>query len=258
MAIDYLLEVGCEPQRSLGRDQLVALSRTRILARSAIVHMREEGDMREPNEIEVQLTMRKPAGDLARGVTLQDLLDEAGPLDAVTPHCATCPAHITSELGCHRRIRYPISEHVEQWVMARLPTSLDCTAGALLVRGLGEFGWDGTPVTRLRGSGTTFFTSRAPYGVRWQGDDGTIEISSDQIFQMMFLVGHLSPAHSLMLALFLGAIPHDTSLHDLRDKRALDRSDIPPEADPEIEQVAAFLRTLVMAVRNDAVIRIDG
>ena len=157
--------------------------------------------------------MRKPGGDSARGVTLQDLLDEAAPLDEVAGHCGACPAGLSREFACHRRIRYPIPEHVEQWLMARLPTHLGCTAGALLVRGLGEFGWDGAPAAKLRAAGTTYFESRVAYGVRWESADGNIEISSDQLFQMMFMVGNLAPTHCLMLALFLGVIPHDTSLH---------------------------------------------
>jgi hypothetical protein len=262
MAIDYVLAMSCEPQRLLGIDRLVNLHRTRILARSALAHVREEGEERPANRIEVQLTMRKPEGDSARGVTLQDLLDEAAPLDEVSPHCATCPAGLPREFACHRRIRYPIPEHVEAWMMTRLPTTLGCTAGALLVRGLGEFGWNGEPAAKLRGSGTTFFESRAPYGVRWQGDDGVVEISSDQLFQMMFMVGNLAATHCLMLALFFGVIPHDISLFDLKDKdgrtRALDAATIPVETDPDIEQLAAFMRTLAVAARLDTSILIDG
>jgi hypothetical protein len=262
MAIDYVLAMGCEPQRQLGVERLIGLHRTRILARSALAQMRRDGEDRDPKDIEVQLTMRKPEGDSARGVSLQDLLDESAPLDEVAGHCATCPAGLTREFACHRRIRYPIPEHVEAWLMARLPTELGCTAGALLVRGLGEFGWTGDPTAKLRSNGTTFFESRAPYGVRWQGEDGVIEISSDQLFQMMFMVGNLAPTHCLMLALFCGVIPHDTSLYDLKDKegrtRALDVAKLPTEADAEIEQLAAFLRTLGVAARLDVSILIDG
>src|SRR5689334_10622590 len=178
MAIDYALALGCEPQRQLGIDRMMGLHRTRILARTALARLREEGDRRAPSEIDVQLTTRKPDGDSARGVRIQDLLDETAPLDAVAGHCATCPAGLPREFACHRRIGYPIPEHVEEWLMARLPRALDCTAGALLARGLDEFGWDGAPVARLRAQGTTFFESRAPYGVRWQGEDGTLEVSS--------------------------------------------------------------------------------
>lgn len=266
MAIDYVLAMGCEPQKLLGIERLVTLHRTRILARSALAHMQEDGETRDPKDIEIQLTTRKPDGDSARGVSLQDLLDESKPLDDVTGHCAQCPAGLPRELACHRRIRYPISEQVEAWMMRRLPHQLGCTAGALLVRGLGEFGWDGAPAAKLRASGTTYFESRAPYGVRWQGEsserDGTIEISSDQLFQMMFMVGNLAPTHCLMLALFFGVIPHDISLHDLKDPegraRALDAAVVPTEIDGETEQLAAFLRMLGLAARLDVSILIDG
>ena len=146
--------------------------------------------------------------------------------------------------------------------MSRLPTTLACTAGALLVRGLGEFGWDGAPTAKLRASGTTFFESRVAYGVRWEGADGVIEISSDQLFQMMFLVANLAPTHCLMLALFTGVIAHDISLHDLKDTqgraRALAAAHVATEADPDIEQFAAFLRSLAIAARLEIPILVDG
>ncbi|MEO6777647.1 MAG: hypothetical protein ABI467_32265 [Kofleriaceae bacterium] len=276
MAIDYLLEVKCEPQQALGAEKLVELHRTRVLARSALLHMREDGDQREPQEIAIQLTMRNPGGDSARGVTLQDLLNEAAPLDRVSDACKTCPAELHREFACHRRIRYPIPERVEEWLMARLPVTLQCAAGALLVRGLAEFNWDGAPTAKLRAAGTTFFESRVAYGVRWQAEDGsTIEMSSDQLFQMMFLVGqvdpttghgsralHLRPPHCLMLALFTGVIPHDTSLHDLKEgpgrQRVLAGAHVDPHPDPEIEQLAAFLRMLAVAARLDLPILVDG
>jgi hypothetical protein len=262
MAIDYLLGVHCEPHRQLGVDRLVNLNRTRILARSALAHMKEGGDTRAPSQIEIQLTMRTAESDAARGVTLQDLLDEARPLDSVADFCGNCPAQLARAFACHRRIRYPIAEKVEAWLMSRLPESLACTAGALLVRGLAEFGWDGAPTAKLRSAGTTYFESRAPYGVRWESNDGMIEISSDQLFQMMFMVGNLAPTHCLMLALFTGVIPHDTSLHDLKDdggrKRALAAATVASEADPDIEQLAAFLRALGVAARLDVPILVDG
>ena len=262
MAIDYVLGVACEPKQRLGVEHLVNLHRTRLIAHSALAHMRAEGETRPPEDIEVQLTTRKPDGDSARGVTLADMLAEAAPLDDVAPLCATCPAGFQTPFLCHRRIRYPISEAMEVWLMGRLPERLGCTAGVLLVRGLGEFGWDGEPAAKLRASGETYFESRVAFGIRWQGDDGNIDISSDQLFQMMFMVGHLAPTHSLMLALFLGVIPHEISLHDLKEgegrTRALASALIPEHEDPDIEQLASFLRTLALAARLDMPILIDG
>ncbi len=281
MAIDFVLGVACEPKKRLGVEHLVNLHRTRLIARSALAHMRAEGETRPPEDIEVQLTTRKPEGDSARGVTLADMLAEAAPLDEVAPLCAACPAGFQTEFLCHRRIRYPISEAMEVWLMGRLPERLGCTAGALMVRGLGEFGWDGEPAAKLRAAGETYFESRVAFGIRWQGDDGNldgaglsragsaaegrsgvIDVSSDQLFQMMFMVGHLAPTHSLMLALFLGVIPHDISLHDLKEgdgrTRALASAFIPEHDDPDVEQLASFLRTLALAARLDMPILIDG
>jgi len=262
MAIDYVLAMGCEPQKLLGTERLVALHRTRILARSALLHMQEDGESRPPSAIEVQLTMRKPGGDPARGVTPADLPARRPPPAEVATPCPECPAGMTREFACHRRIRYPVPEHVEQWLMARLPANLGCTAGALLVRGLGEFAWDGAPTARLRAAGTTYFESRVAHGVRWVGPDGTTELSSDQLFHMMFMVGNLAPAHSLMIALFLGVIPHDTSLHLLKGGPArdlvLEHAFVASEADGDIEQLAAFLRMLALAARLDATVLIDG
>jgi hypothetical protein len=136
------------------------------------------------------------------------------------------------------------------------------TAGTLLARGLGEFGWDGAPAARLRSAGTTYFESRAPYGVRWQHDRGTIEISSDQLFQMMFMVGNLAPTHCLMLVLFCGVLPHNIDIFDLKDSdcrtRALTIADLATEPDADIEQLAAFLRTLAIAARLEVSVMIDG
>jgi hypothetical protein len=108
-----------------------------------------------------------------------------------------------------------------------------------------------------------YFESRVAYGVRWEGPEGgVIEMSSDQLFQMMFMVGNLAPTHCLMLALFCGVIPHETSLHDLKDEagrqRALSGASLAPELDPEIEQLAAFLRATALAAKLDVPILIDG
>jgi hypothetical protein len=265
MAIDYLLAVDCEPQRSLGAERLVELDRTRIQCRAVLDQLRADGDERDPREITIQLSTHRPGGvggDGARGVTLADLLAEATPLEQHAAECATCPAKLSRAYACHERIRYPIPERSEAWLMSRLPDSLATTAGALLVRSMGELGWNGEPTAKLRADGQTFFESRVPYGVRWQGDDGTVEISSDQIFHMMFMVGALHPAHCLMLALFLGVIPHATSLHDLKDdagrKRVLATAHVDRQADAEIEQLASFLRMLAIAARLDTTIFVDG
>jgi hypothetical protein len=264
MAIDYVLAMGCGPHERLGVDRLVGLHRTRIMARAALAHLRAEGDRRAPAEIELQVaTGTGPAASGRRaGMTLQAMLDESAALDDVTPLCAACPAGLPRELACHRRIRYPIPEHVEAWLIGRLPATLACTAGTLLARGLAELAWSGEPAARLRASGSSYFESRAPYGMRWNREGGALEVSSDQLFHMMFFVGNLAPSHCLMLAVFCGVVPHDISPAELRDEaartRALAAAELAPHPDPDIEQIAQFLRMLAVAARLDVPIFIDG
>ena len=143
--------------------------------------------------------MRKPSGDIARGVTLQDLLDEAKPLDAVAEACATCPAGFTREFACHRRIRYPIPEHVEAVADGAAADVARVHGGrAARARPRASSAGTGAPAAKLRAAGDTYFESRVAYGVRWDGENGgVIEMSSDQLFQMMFMVG---PARADALA----------------------------------------------------------
>ena len=77
MAIDYVLAMGCQPQKLLGVERLVELNRTRILARSALAHMEEDGVEKPPSEIEIQMTTRRAGASSGHGVTLQDLLDQS-------------------------------------------------------------------------------------------------------------------------------------------------------------------------------------
>ncbi|HEY4239885.1 MAG TPA: hypothetical protein VGM88_08720 [Kofleriaceae bacterium] len=264
MAIDYVLAAPCVPQETLGVERLVELSRMRSMARTILAMREAEGDTRPADQIQVQFAIRRLGEDANdRGTTVAELLAETAPLDEVAPHCATCPAGMPRELACHQRIRYPIPEHVEQWLIGRLPESLGCTAGTFLVRALREFGWDGAPVERMRAAGTTFFESRVAYGVRWEAPDGDkIELSTDTLFQMMFHVGPLQPTHALMLALFLGVLPHDLDLGALRDdtarRAALQAARVTPTGDQDIEQLANFLRLLPHAALVELPILIDG
>jgi hypothetical protein len=268
MAIDYVLDVRCPPKATLGEDaggkeRLVELHRTRTIARAALELARRQGDQRPVEQLTLQMassTLASGASAVAPVTTVGALLAQCAELEPLAAHCRGCAASGGVEFGCHRRISYPIAEEAEAWLMARLPPSLECTAGALLTRAIRELGWDGAGAGRMRAAG--FFESRAPYGVRWRRDDHTVEVSSDQIFQMMFLVGDLEPSHCVMVALTLGVIPHDTELAALKDpaRRAalLAAADLPVQSDPGVEQIAAFLRALRDAARLDLKLRVDA
>ncbi|MBP9087032.1 MAG: hypothetical protein KBG15_13000 [Kofleriaceae bacterium] len=263
MAIDYVLGVQCEAKQNLGVERLVTLHRTRIIARAALTQARAGGDHRAAEDISLAVATNMVSGAPAASTTIAGLMARSAALDAYGDECRTCPAAPHgAEFGCHQRINYPIAEDAEAWLMSRLPKSLDSAAGALLVRGMQEFTWDGAPVAKLRTRAGEFLESRVPYGVRWQLDGKPVEVSSDQLLQMMFFVGHLAPTHCLMLALFVGAVSHDASFHDLKDSagraKLMHAAVIERQADPAVEQVAAFLRAVLAAARLEVPLFIDG
>src|SRR5262249_37275996 len=109
----------------------------------------------------------------------------------------------------------------------------------------------------LRARGRTFFESDLPARVEW----GETSLTADQLFQMLFLVGPLEPSHALMIALFLGVLPHDTPPRDLRDRKRRDRllsqATVPVE-DARVQPVAEFLRSMALACTLDVRVLVDG
>ena len=153
--------------------------RTRVLARSALAHMREDGEARPPSEIEVQLTMRKPTATPRAALTLQDLLNESAPLDEVAGHLRHCPAVLPREFACH-----PASStrsRARRGVVDGAPSNdARCTAGALLVRGLASSAGTASP-EKLRASGTNILREPCPVWRAGRATTGRVEISSDQL-----------------------------------------------------------------------------
>ena len=98
MAIDYTLELPCEPKRKLGLEGLS--ERLRLL---------------EDLQTELDLNPQQMA-------SVREIVFELRPLAF---HCAKCPAnHRNREFGCFGRVETPISEEGEEWLLDLLPPSL--------------------------------------------------------------------------------------------------------------------------------------
>jgi hypothetical protein len=263
MAIDYVIGVQCEAKRVIGVEQLVVLNRSRIIARVALEHARADGDQRPESQIPLQLATGAAGGPSFNSTTIGELKSASSALDAHGEECKTCPAAPRRlPFECHQRISYPISEDAEEWLMSRMPKDVTSAASSLLLRGVEEFKWTGGPVAKLRSKTGEYLESRVPYGVRWTVNDKPVEVSSDQILQLMFYVGHLAPTHCLMIALFCGAVDHSASFHDLKDPvgraKLLQHATVAPESIQSIEQIAQFIRTVATAARLEVPVFIDG
>ncbi len=162
---------------------------------------------------------------------------EASPLVAARARaaslCVSCRANVRGRpLGCAGLLPTPIPGAAERWLLARLPRSMESTAGAILASAVDDFEWDGRYAARLRAApGQTFAmrTALAQDG----GARGALALTSDQAFDMLLGVAHVRRAHPLLLALAFGVIPHDT----------------PPDALGALRQDPAGLWPLLTAAR---------
>jgi hypothetical protein len=260
MGVDHVVDLECNAKRALGVETIVNLLKSRSRA-DAILHMsRQNGDNRPPEQITFKVAVQRPTGVETQDVSVAMLFQQAAGLDPHRSGCASCPANagMAAGFGCVRYLNYPIEQRTEQWLWSRLPQDMRCTAGHFLQRAIADFGWDGAPSAKMRAQGRTFFESPTPLSGSWP--DG-FSFTSDQLFHMLFHVGHLGATHSLMVALFLGVLPHDLDPQILGDRarraQMLGLAGVPPQ-EGQREQMAEVLRALVMAARLEVDLLVDG
>ena len=213
MAIDYIIDYPCPPKEKLGPEGIVERLKGQERAEVIIQLFRDNGDDRPPSQMGFEFTRATPDGEDENTVIIvQDLLDEAAELEPLAHHCQGCPANRTGKpFGCVGFIQYPITEAGEQWLLDRLPVPDEPLIWLLLRQGLREFKYDGETVAPLRANANNYFES-ATVQSRLLGE---LSINANQIFEMIFAVGHIIPNHAALLLLFFNAIPRDLEAQDI-------------------------------------------
>ncbi len=207
MAIDYVIDYDCVPKQTLGTDGILERLKGEERARTIIALYRRNGDQRPPTEMGFEMVRTAADGsEETQVIVVQHLLDSAAELEPLKQHCAGCPAnHVGLPFGCMGKIDYPLSGVGEAWLLNRLPEPTQPLIWLLLRQGIEELGYDGSTVRALREAGRTHFDEeRTIYRAL-----GEITVTSDQVFEMTFLLGNLQPNHSGVLLLFFGAIHRD-------------------------------------------------
>jgi hypothetical protein len=202
MAIDYVVHLSCTPKETFGVDGLLDRLKAGARAREVIRLYRTNGDNRPPAEMGFEFARSLPDGEEEVVVIMvQDMLDQAAELEPLIPFCADCPANVLNRpFGCYGSINYPISSAAEKWLLDQLPSNREPILWMLLRESLKQN--DGHPVEPLRAGGI-YFDERAVRGREY----GEYIASADQVFQMLFLYGHIQAIHAGMLLLFFNAAP---------------------------------------------------
>jgi hypothetical protein len=207
MAIDFVVDYGCDPKRKFGTPEILERLKMRVRAQTIIRLFREHGDSRPPSEMGFEFVRQTPEGEEETQIIIvQDLLDRATELDEWGHHCAGCAANArNAPFGCVDAVQYPLSARGERWLLDRLP-GIDAPFLWLLLRqGIQEMGYDGEAVKGLRASGTYFEADAA-----MTRDMQDFIIDTNQVFEMTFMLGDIQPAHAGMLLQFFNAVPRTT------------------------------------------------
>lgn len=263
MGVDYVVDLDCAPKDALGVQGVVDLLKARARAEYVRDVFRANGDHRPLSEMTFETVVLRPEGPVEESVSVQSLFDRAAALEPHAPACQGCEARCQPiPFGCVGYVSYPVQPATEAWLLEQLPVDLGSPAGTMLASAFRDFGWDGGFTQRLRAQGDTFFTEPAGRHRQWSGG---FSVSNDQLWQILFGLGHLSPAHSMMCALFLGVIPHHTTAEGLaqlsRDTARIGGHALRYEVgheDPQIAEVARFLRAMGLAAALGVSLLIDG
>lgn len=206
MAIDYIVDYACVPKETLGTQGILDRLKARDRASTVIQLYREGGDQRPPSEMGFEMSRNLPDGsEETRVIIVQDMLDEAAELDPLASYCEGCPANVIQRpFGCVSHVQYPLSAAGEVWLLKQLPDPEEPLPWLLLRQAVEEMGYNGVSVETLRTSESYFAD---PNG--FARGLGEFQVSTNQVFEMLFMLGHIQPAHAGILLLFFNAIDRD-------------------------------------------------
>lgn len=269
MAIDYVLDLNCIPKQALTTQGIVDRLKGAERAQAIIRLYRDGGDQRPPDEMSFEFSRSTPDGnEEVRVFSVQDLLNEAEQLKPLGGHCAGCAANVTGKpFGCVGFIQYPITSAGEAWLLDRLPVPDEPLIWLLLRQGVEDFQYDGATIQPLRQIDGVYFEDQLPaYRVL-----GEFTLDANQLFEMIFAVGHINPNHAALLLMFLHGIPRDMEADAI-----MRVTPAPPDAetrypfavqldptsdsaqDRSIQELAAFLKALYTAWRLNIRVIIDA
>ncbi len=261
MAIEYIVDLVCPVKEILPPAKFMYLIKMGNMANVAIALAGEAAKTKPLAEFFVKHILKTPTGTQEQQVSIQTMLDAAAELRLHEHRCQGCRGNMLNRsFGCYGSISYPVQAETEQRLMDLLPQRLESTAGSLLREVVRDFKYDGHLVRNMRRR--HLFERTDPIKRTWGFAFAKWEFDSNQLLEMMFCVGAVQPNHSMMLALFLGMIPHDIRPELLQNTNML-RSTLADarlekeNRSPQMNEVAGFFKALKTALDLDANLYVD-
>ncbi|MBX3081026.1 MAG: hypothetical protein KF716_05280 [Anaerolineae bacterium] len=254
MGIDYVIDYECVPKQELTSLGIMERLKAKQRAQAVIKLYRDRGDMRPPSEMGFEMVRRVADGsEEVQVIVVQDMLNDAAPLDSLRTHCAGCPANVLDKpFGCFNTINYPISQQAEVWLLKRLPTPEDPLIFLLVQQAVQDIQPNSElaeQIGSMRSRPGVFFQSSEVLGRRY--DEMTI--TTNHIFQLLFLPESINPAYGSLLLLLFNAIPRDMDAeHLMQLASSTPDRDIPLLIEDELgdDQTLADIKDFLRAVHR--------
>ncbi len=255
MAIDYVIDYDCVPKQTMGTMGIIERLKGQERADAIIALFRQNDDQRDPSEMGFEMVRTAADGsEETQIVVVQHLLDSAEELEPLAPYCVGCPANRAGKpFGCIDHISYPITGKGEAWLLNQLPRPDEPLIWLLLREGIEKFHYDGSTVRELRSTNQNLFEEERTIYRRL----GEISVTSDQLFEMTFLLGNVQPNHAGILLLFFAAIDRENmeapTIMGIGELPTDDRVQYPfliehdKEDDPTTTEMKNFLAALYLA-----------
>jgi hypothetical protein len=237
MGIDYVVDLDCQPKKTLSTNKIIALVKGQNQAAVIIEAARSRGDQRPIEQLSFTRMVMRPEGPTEQEVSVGALLKQSEELREHEHSCQGCKANLPNQpFGCYGSVSYPLSIRAEEWLMSLLPKELKSAAGHLLYRAVKDFKYDGGMFLDMRPQ-AIFFESRTPLKRKWGSFLSSWTLTSDQLLQMLFGLGNLQPSHCKTMSVILGMIPTEPS------------SEPPPplESGDKAEQLAHAINAVALA-----------
>ena len=226
MAVDWILNLPCQPKEALGNGDLLVGTDTLLAClkagnrAAAVADMaRQNGDSPEGTSIVVRVA--RADGEVEdQEVCYDDLVAQNRQLDPLAPACEGCPGNVLGRpFGCIGVVNYPIPATVEQWLVDRLQPST-VVGGKLFLAAIRDFGYTGQPIQQFREGG--LFELARPIKKKLKGGLFSSEsVTTDQLFQALFCIGEpLDPGHCLGVLFWLGCLRLDGAVVESLEQAA--------------------------------------
>lgn len=215
MGVDYAIGYGCVPKEMFTTQGLIERVKAGKRAETIREFYKSAGETRADEDMGFEMTYRTADGDANTEVIRIDELEaQHQALIPYQSHCEGCPANRTGQpFGCIGNVNYPISGKAEVWLLQNLPSEEEPLPFLLLKEGR-EMGNTGALAADLRqNSPGIFFESTDSIYRQYE----EMDVSGEQLFELMFLLGDIQPKRAHMILMFVGAIDRSLDAQSLFD-----------------------------------------